>query len=602
MLAPPVRPLSRSLLFLTLAAVPFAACECDTDVNVIAPQIAVDVCNDPQITVREELLGGVRDCLLEFESQPITVRTKKEIKISNPSPILLTIFSAEFTEDSDPAFEIEPPGMPDEIADGQSAFPFISYRPLVEGTQRGTLVIRSDAENLAEDEDVRIEIVGTGFDDGVPDIVVTPLECDFGRVPVASETGDSGVGQCRLQIENRGQRDLVFDEVNLLFDGFQVPPESAWEPSMGADGDAAPPFSFVGRAPSRGDALPPPADEPGDTPQNIFDLTVRFVPDVLGNFQGQLRIQTNDPDTPEVIVPLSGIGAPAPSCGAGILSVNGVPAASNPTVEPLDDVILTAESSEPSTLDGAISQVRWRIVDQPPGSTAILTNPTGTTTGFTFADGVQGVDLAGRYRVAASVVDDLGTESVNECEVEFEAIPTDTILVQLSWDTSFGDMDLHFIKKDESDQFCASSGLDLGGGVAEPCGTENACYYGNCKATSSSRPDWDNDSINGSDGDPSLDIDDLCGFGPENINIDLASPGEYLVGVDFFGFTGCSGSGSVGNTLRVYLFGQLYAEYFRDLENGDWWEVAIVHWSDDPTEVCVESIETGAIDCPFDGT
>src|SRR5690606_7681426 len=105
-----------------------------------------------------------------------------------------------------------------------------------------------------------------------------------------------------------------------------------------------------------------------------------------------------------------------------------------------------------------------------------------------------------------------------------------------------GDMDLHLLKMTPNNQFCATSGLGFGG-LASGCGTTWACYYGNCKAASSSRPDWDLDGTAGSPGDPSLDIDDLCGFGPENITIDTAEPGQYLVGVDFFGFTGCSGSG-----------------------------------------------------------
>jgi hypothetical protein len=304
-------------------------------------------------------------------------------------------------------------------------------------------------------------------------------------------------------------------------------------------------------------------------------------------------------------VPLGGIGVTPPTCSISVKTINGVPASGTTTIEPLDDVVLTADMSDPSTVDGAINSVQWRILDQPPGSTAILTNPNGMETGFTFANGVLGIDLAGRYRIGASVIDDLGTESVNECELEFEAIPTDTILTQLSWDTSFGDMDLHFVKQQSDGRFCASGSLDLGEGphsvgLVEGCGTDFSCYYGNCKASNSNRPDWDEDGTNGSDGDPSLDIDDLCGFGPENINIDLAVEGEYVVGVDFFGFTGCSGSGTVGNTVRIYLYGQLQAEFFRDLDNGDWWEVAKIYW---PGETgmyvpCIEDLTTTEEECP----
>ena len=74
-------------------------------------------------------------------------------------------------------------------------------------------------------------------------------------------------------------------------------------------------------------------------------------------------------------------------------------------------------------------------------------------TGFSFA-GRPGIDLAGTYVVRVTVVDDLGTRSINDCSVEFEAIPTDTIHVQLVWDTSYGDMDLHMTKKNDAGEYC----------------------------------------------------------------------------------------------------------------------------------------------------
>ena len=90
-------------------------------------------------------------------------------------------------------------------------------------------------------------------------------------------------------------------------------------------------------------------------------------------------------------------------------------------------------------------------------------------------------------------------------------------------------------------------------------------------------------------GDPSLDIDDREGFGPENINIDVAVPGEYLVGVDYFTPEGTP----IGNTIRIYLYGQLYAEFYRELVPNEFWEVAIINWP----EACVEDLSTTASEC-----
>ena len=565
------------LAFFALAgALPLSGCGCDEpDIIDIAPQIAVDVCHDPEIEVQGKLIGGVRDCDVALGAKDVSVRHQIEIQVTNPSPVPLEIASAKFTDDSDPAFEVL--HSTPQVQEGLTSVWVVGYRPLVESDMTGTLVIKSNAKNLAAGEDVIIHFSGTGVDNGVPDIEVSPLQCDFGRVAKGS------VAVCNVVITNRGQRELVFDEVTVLGDSeLQVPPDSEGEV-----------FGFIGRPPAPDDAIPATAGE------NTATVGVRFTPDVLGNYFGKLRIATNDPDEQVIILPLEGIGVDPPTCGVTIESVNGVPAGPNPTVEPLDDVVLSAMPSLPTTPDGSIESVQWEILQQPSGSTALLTNPTGMTTGFTFANGVLGVDLAGRYIVKATVYDDLGTASVNQCELDFEAIPTDTILTQLTWDTSFGDMDLHLIKMDAQGRFCASGGVGTGSGVAQSCGsTDNVCYYANCKQTSSNGPDWDDDGASHTEGDPSLDIDDLCGYGPENINIDLATPGQYLVGVDFFGFTGCSGSGVIGNTLRIYLYGQLQAEFYRELADEDWWEVAIIHWPGDTGVPCIEDLGTSEIECP----
>jgi hypothetical protein len=549
-----------------------AACDgCEADIVSIAPAIALDVCSDPPLEISGTLVGGVRDCNVDFGEVPLSVRVQKEVRVTNPTPVELSIFSSDFTSDSDPAFRVDV--IPETIAEGLTNTMALSFRPLVEGEVTGTLVIESDAQNLATDEDVVINLRGVGFDDGLPRIVVEPRACDFGRV------AEGGAASCDVSIRNEGQRDLILEQVEILADTVQAPPDS----------EAEEPFGFFGRPPGEQDVI---------LPDEGLTVSMRFTPDVLGNFQATLRIGSNDPVEQLIDIPLTGIGVDPPICDAVILSVNGVPVSDGPVqVEPLDDVTISAEASDPSTPDGSIISVNWEIASQPGGSTAQLSNPQGLQTGFTFADGIAGVDLAGTYVVRATVVDDLGTESVNECQIEFEAIPNDTVLTQLSWDAPFGDMDLHLIQKNESGQFCGN----IAGQVSESCGFGNdgACYYGNCRQTSSSRPDWDNDGVNGTEGDPSLDIDDLCGFGPENINIDVAVPGEYLVAVDFFGFTGCSGSGVVGNTVRLYLFGQLAGEFFRELEDSDWWEVAILTWNGPETSPawCYENLENNEVIC-----
>ncbi len=548
----------------------------DGDVTSIAPTINVDVCATPA-DVRNsagDIIGGTDDCVLDFGVQDISVRVQREITVSNISTIDLrgagtTASSFEdldiqLTTDSDPAFQIEL--KPVVVESGLSKKILISFRPTLESEVTGRLIISSDAENVPAGQDVVIELTGTGVDNGVPDILVSPLECDFGRV------AEGNVKECKVDITNNGGRDLVFDDVFLKTSRPDPndPTETEILPKVpqGSTGEI---FGFFGRPPARDDVVPAPPED------NTVTLTLRFSPDALGNYYSEVSILSNDPDTPEITVPLIGIGVDPPSCAVRIKSINGIEGAG--TIEPLDDVILTAEDSAAPTASGTIEEYRWEILEKPPSSTVVLSDPAGTTTGFTFDNGDDlGVDFSGTYKVRLTVVDDLGTESINECEVEFEAIPKDSFLIELSWDTSVNDMDLHLTKRDSGGQYCPSS-VDPGP-LADSCSSEyEDCYFGSCKATkfdgtpNEDRPDWDGIGGGSSEGDPSLDIDDLSGYGPENINIDQAVEGEYLVGVDYWG-----GSGTVGATIRIYIYGQLAAEFYKELQPSDWWEVGVLHW------------------------
>lgn len=565
--------LTQFLLPASLLGVAVSACICEEEPPVeTGPRIAVDVCNTPRVAIDGKILGGVSECTIDLGDKDIAVRHNVEIRVTNISNIPLVISSVAFTPDSDPAFRVDVSAT--EIGPGFTNTLVVSVLPLVQSTISGTLLIRSDATNDDNaTNQIEIPITLNGVDNGVPDIVVDPLECDFGRVAKGS------VASCTLQVQNVGTRDLVFDAVNFIEDAAQIPPEST-----------TPPYAFFGRPPSAGDAIPA---------GSSANIGIRFTPDVLGSYFHRITVQSNDPDETILEIPLQGIGVDPPTCNIGIKSVNGVPVppGTSPSVEPLDDVELTAEASTPSTPDGNIASYQWEIVDRPSGSGITFTNATGPTTKFQFSGGVAGIDLAGRYKMRLNVVDDLGTASVNDCAIEFDAIPSDTILAQLSWDTSEGDMDLHMIKIDDQGRFCATGqGSSTPGPTSTTCDNEDFpydCNFATCKATNNQQPDWDGNA-DSTDGDPSLDIDDLSGFGPENINIDVAVPGKYLIAVNHF-----SGPAVVGNTLRIFLFGQLHAEFFREITDGEWWDVAIIHWPGIGNGLpCVEDLSTATEECP----
>ncbi len=574
-----MKPLIRLLPIFLLPAL--ADCNCGVEApHAIAPQIYLDVCKTPQRKVNGILIGGFDDCAVDFGTRDISVKVTRAIKVTNPSIIELHLENVVVT--GNPSFNVEL--APETIGPGLSGDIVVSVRPNTETLIESTLTILSDANNTEQTpdgkSDIEIPLTATGVDNGIPDIEVTPLACDFGNTAVG------GVQLCPVQIANRGNRGLVLDSVDFVAptdeDGaplFDVPPDSAQTP-----------FAFSGRPPTPDEEIPPTV-----APEQPVTLQVRFTPDVLGNYQGKFRILSNDPDEGSIDVTLSGIGVTPPTCTARVKTINGqdVPAGSNPEVEPLDNVVVTMEGSEPSTPGGSIASYAWQDPPgRPAGSTIRIANPTGVDTGFTFADTV-GVDLAGDYKICGQVFDGNGTGSVNECCAEFSAIPKQHFLVQLSWDTDVNDIDLHVTKKG-ADGFCVSattSGTDVTGTVGESdCNDGLDCNYSDCKATSfGNPPDWD--GVAGrSSGDPSLDIDDLDGFGPENINVDVMPGGDYLVSVNAY-----STSIPSGCTVRVFVFGQLAGEFFNELERPDFWEVALVHWPDDIStdQPCVEDLTDG---------
>jgi hypothetical protein len=331
-----------------------------------------------------------------------------------------------------------------------------------------------------------------------------------------------------------------------------------------------------------------------------LSLRVAFAPDALGRYSDTLRIVSSDPDEETVELPIGGIGVTGPQCVARVKSVNGEDITGAPAVEPLDDVVLTTEGSTGATPDVGIVATRWDLRDKGPGSGVVLSSPSTTETGFLFANR-RGVDVAGRYEACAVVTDELGTQSVNECCVSFEAIPSDAFLVQLTWAEPTGDMDLHVTKRSPAGEYCVNS-LGSGSGDADPpfddgCNSGLDCYFGNCKPDSfGDAPEWD-DEPGRTEGDPSLDIDDITGFGPENTNVNQVVPGSYAFGASYFG-----GFGPHTLFIRLFVYGQLKGEWVGTVDS-DFWEVGIVHFrEDDIFQPCIEDLTDGdpADQCPDD--
>lgn len=513
-------------------------CECDPELQRVAPKIEIADAFDASISVCEE--NGVRACTYNFGEVVIGEGRFVKLLIKNPSPVDLYVNNIEYDVSSDPAFGYT---VKREGQDSENDWPVIvrassgeggteltlGFIPTVSSEVQGRLVIRSDAANLEPGEDVVIELRGTGVDLGRPELVISPEECDFGRV---------GVGVtafCDLTLENQGERDLSIDTV-----GFS--PNTPTD-IFGAASVLAVPI-YV--APGTG-----------------ISVRLYAAPARVEESSGAVVLTTNDPLRPSAEIPLKVEGAMAPTAVARVQSINGSPnQEAAPLVQPLDDVVLTGVDSVAAEAGGQIVAYQWELIEKPVESSVTLTTPNQMTTQFSFSNGfnasgiVNGLDVAGTFVVRLTVTDDYGAVSTNDARVTLNSVPGEALHVQLTWDAPVNDLDFH-LRKGPNANYCGNSG----------------CYYANCKASFASHLEWD--GVAGrSAGDPSLDVDDLSGYGPENINIDAPSDDTYTVGVHFY-----SGSQATIATVKIFVNGALRDEYAREITSSkDFWEVAQVQW------------------------
>lgn len=155
-------------------------------------------------------------------------------------------------------------------------------------------------------------------------------------------------------------------------------------------------------------------------------------------------------------------------------------------VEPLDTVTLRGGASD---VDGAGNfSYRWRLISAPTNNTAGISGaPGGRPTDYsTQQNPTIFAQLAGDYTIGVTATDSTGCTS-DEVRLLVRIRPHQAIHLQLTWDQPV-DVDLQLVQ-----------------GETSPIFTAGACYWGGLT------PDWGTV-------DPSLDIDDLSGCNPENIN------------------------------------------------------------------------------------
>lgn len=247
-----------------------------------------------------------------------------------------------------------------------------------------------------------------------------------------------------------------------------------------------------------------------------------------GPVNGTVSITSDDPESPILNVPLSADGEVQHDTDAD----TGVPLAApvavcsvNPTeVEAIHDSAEWIGDASYDTDGGSIVSWTWTLISSPSGATAVMPPGGSNRSGFT-------PDIAGDYTARLVVTDDSGLSS-DPCDVTLTATAGEGLWVETYWTHMSDDMDLHLLK--------SSSSIESNGD----------CYYANCVGRGL---DW---GVRGDRADnPSLDLDDIPGTGPENINIASPASDNYTVIVRDYPGSVYNGNNDV--TVNIYVGGAL---------------------------------------------
>jgi hypothetical protein len=305
-----------------------------------------------------------------------------------------------------------------------------------------------------------------------------------------------------------------------------------------------------------------------------WSIEVECRPAAAGPLEGWLEIASDDPVSPLARVHVTCEGVPLP-CPGPAVAVNAF------TVQAPDIVDLDASPSM-----GAV-EYHWAVIEAPAGSTSFPVEQMGNDARAplqgTENDDLRTpsarflVDVVGQYTLALFVRSGLDIEAPSqrcpapEALVHIEASPSDGFQIELSWHTP-GD-------PNETD----TAGTDLNLHLAHPKAPAEGWRVGplDCSFT---HPTLDWGAIGDPTDDPSLDLNDVDGAGPETVTLVrpedtdvLGAP--YRVGVGYYRDQTAGGEsfGPSDATVRIYPAGALAWEndFPRTLpQRGAFWDVA----------------------------
>ena len=150
---------------------------------------------------------------LSFEQVAIGDSQEQVVEVGNIGDCLLTLQVISFSSNTNPDFACSPCSaefFPQRIPPGRTLDVAVSYTPTRPGAAAGELLIRSDDITAGDDGLFSVDLAADY--DGIPALVVTPLELSFGYVPVNSSRTET------IKITNQGTGAAALPLERLLMD------------------------------------------------------------------------------------------------------------------------------------------------------------------------------------------------------------------------------------------------------------------------------------------------------------------------------------------------------------------------------------------------
>lgn len=424
------------------------------------------------------------------------------IPVRNIGTASMTVSNVRLTEGEGP-FTIK--SFPTEVDRSIDDKIVVSFLPTKEQDYTATLVFETDDE---ENKVVTVKLKGKGSTRAI--MAVTPDRLDFGRVNECT---------CAVQtftIESKGTADLKLTDIS-----FTEGTNAAFT-KVGSWNTPAT-VKFMDK-----NGLP-----------GAITLTVKYcaAAGMTMPAMGSIHIAGTDPENREVTIPLSATVNQAPVPTIGMLG-NGAPG---------QMVMLDGSTSSDPDMDLPLTY-KWTLRSSPIGASTMIADPMAPMTAMTL-DPL----LPGSYEVQLDVTDAAGAKNCMPVRQTIVASPAQKLLVEMFWDNSKTDIDLHVLRTPTS----------VVGRAPDDC------HYANM------RPDW---GMPGTMDDPELLRDALTGYGPEIFGYVNPIDTTYRVMAEFAN-EHLEPMPATNVTIRVYLFGVVKFEQTKQLTmKGQRWAAVDVTW------------------------